>query len=113
FSSSNWQWHPIVERRDSRSTGIAKISPTGCHPGAERSASGAARSGSAADAVRRRLHAVVRPLRPGATVQRKGTAPRDRIASAPALGAGSWEAALQPTAHGTFVIHVVGTEPPF
>src|SRR5262249_58544201 len=36
-----------------------------------------------------------------------------RLASAPALGAVSWQATLQPPAHGTLVIHVVGTEPPF
>src|SRR5215831_5897330 len=55
----------------------------------------------------------VRPVRPCATVQRKGTAQRSRLASAPALGAVSWQATLQPPAHGTLVIHVVGTEPPF
>ena len=45
-------------------------------------------SASAADAVRRRLQAAVRRLliRPCAAVQRKGTAQRYRIASAPAPG---------------------------
>src|SRR5215831_2059069 len=57
-----------------------------------------------------RMSSALMPLR-HCTTERNCTALP--YCSAPALGAVSWEAALQPTAHGTFVIQVVGTEPPF